>query len=281
MPITLDGAVRAAAAQLSQSFTPLLDARILCQHVTGFDHGEMIAQGAAPLPDVINDQYKALITRRANGEPIAYLVGTKEFWGQSYVVTPDVLIPRADSETLVSAIASRREGARYVLDLGTGSGCLLGALMGVFTGAIGLGVDRSLGAACIAARNMQRLGFSSRTQIINGSWLQAVGRRFDIIVSNPPYIAPDEQSGLPVDVRDFEPAIALFSDEDGRADYRHLLAVADRALCPQGLFVLEIGDGQAGFLMDEAQAQFPTAQSSIVPDLAGQPRALVIDKAKR
>ncbi|MEL6379816.1 MAG: peptide chain release factor N(5)-glutamine methyltransferase [Pseudomonadota bacterium] len=281
MGTTLDTAIRAAAARLANSTTPMLDARVLGQRVTGFSHEQLIANGPAPLsPDQLA-HFENLIARRETGEPIAYILGTREFWGDDYIVTPDVLIPRADSETLITAAQNRRRDPGRILDLGTGSGCLLGAMMRVFPVALGMGVDRVGAAAQIARRNMAKLRLTDRTQIIIGSWLDAVAGPFDIIVSNPPYISPAQAETLPVDVRGFEPASALFSDKEGRADYEALFAGMGPALAPDGLLVIEIGDGQDDFLVDAARAAFSGAACAVEPDLAGLPRALVVDCATR
>ena len=244
--------------------------------VTGFDEASLIEKANSLLPSDLGTDYWILIERRKTCEPIAYILGEREFWGKTYRVTPDVLIPRPDSETLVAGVLRRRKTADTILDLGTGSGCLLGALVSEYHNAIGIGVDASAGATHIASHNMRALHIANRTLILQSDWLTAVSGSFDIIVTNPPYIDQHEAAGLCADVREHEPASALFSPQQGRSDYQTILDHVGAHLNPGGLLAVEIGDGQSDFLTAYARTRFAATSIELDHDLAGRPRALLI-----
>jgi release factor glutamine methyltransferase len=218
-----------------------------------------------------------MVRRREMREPIAYILGAKEFWSLPLEVGPAVLIPRPESESLVEAALGRiggRAAPCRLLDLGTGSGCLLLALLSELPQAIGLGVDLSPDALEIARRNTERLGLTARARFMQGSWGRGLGDRFDLIVSNPPYVGSGQLDGLEPEVRAFEPAIALSAGPDGLAAYRSLIPDCARLLEPNGALVLEIGQGQG-----DAVARILAAHGFRVaerrPDLAGIERCLV------
>jgi release factor glutamine methyltransferase len=210
-------------------------------------------------------------------EPLSRVLGVREFWGLDFALSPETLDPRPESETIIEAVLARlpeRGRAWRILDLGTGSGCLLLALLSEFPAASGFGVDLAFGAAAAARRNAARLGLADRASFVVGDWTAALAGRFDVVVANPPYIASAAIAGLPREVRDFDPRRALDGGSDGLDSYRALLAGLPRLLASGGIFAGEIGHGQ-----DRAVAALIAASGlaidAIIPDLAGIPRCVV------
>lgn len=225
------------------------------------------------LDDPTPATFAPLVARRLNHEPIAYITGTRAFWTIELQVGPGVLVPRADSETLIEA-AVKHFGARApatILDLGTGPGTLLLAALDQWPGATGLGVDASERALELAKANAERLDMAGRAEFRSGDWADGIDERFDLILANPPYIGTSET--LPAEVRDHEPAAALFAGHDGLDDYRRIVPQLPRLIAPGGAAILEIGSAQA-----EAVTALLAAQGLSIAlrrDLGGNPRALV------
>ncbi len=239
MPVT--DAVRIAAARLQPvSATPRLDAELLMAHALGIGREELLLGGDRAVPET----FAGLLARRAGGEPVAYIIGRRAFWTIELEVTPAVLIPRPDSETLLDAAVAHfgRTGPRTILDLGTGSGALLLAALDQWPEATGVGIDASPAALAVASRNAQRQGLANRAQLLCGGW-KGTGERFDLLLCNPPYIATSEL--LPREVADHEPAAALFAGADGLDDYRALAPLIGGQIAPQGIACVEIGASQA------------------------------------
>lgn len=264
-------AVRDAAARLAQtSETPRLDAELLMAHALGIERETLLLGGIDRPPP---HDYAALVARRAAGEPLAYIVGHRDFWTIRLGVGPGVLIPRPDSETLIEAAVDHfagTAGPARVLDLGTGSGVLLLAALAQWPAASGVGIDRSPAALAIASANAAMLGMADRAQMIEGGWGGA-GETFDLILCNPPYIGTAEP--LPRDVADHEPPSALFAGADGLDDYRAIAPLLPAQLAPGGVACIEIGSTQAA-----AVASFITSQAlraHIRRDLAGHDRCIV------
>ncbi len=281
-PVTIGGLLRWAHHEFKACETAILDARVLMKHASGLGDGDLIAREPSVLPAQKRDNFLELVARRKTGEPVAYLTGRKEFWGLAFSVSPDVLIPRGDSEALIEAGLSRRSQTSRILDLGTGTGCLVAAFLSEFTTAFGIGVDRCPRAASMARCNLRRLGFAERSAIVVADWADAlctIESPFDVIVSNPPYIPFSDRPRLPPDVRDHEPACALYSGQNGLADTEKVFRAAQRLLCDDGLLIVEAGDHAIGSLQNMAARFFPTARASVQPDLTGTPRAIVIDRA--
>jgi len=210
--------------------------------------------------------------------PVARLLDRREFWGLPFQLDPETLVPRPDTETLVAAALrwlGGRLGPLQILDLGTGSGCLLVALLHEWPDATGLGIDRSFGAARTARRNAERNGVGDRAVFAVGDWGVALGARFDLVVSNPPYIPTGDIGGLAPEVRVHDPVAALDGGADGLTAYRTILAQAGRLLRPGGTIVLEVGIGQADPVCRLAEAAALTTVE-IARDLAGIERALVL-----
>jgi len=217
----------------------------------------------------------ALVERRVRGEPIAYIIGQREFWSLDLCVTPDVLIPRPDSETLIEAAiaAIPPDAAPRILDLGTGSGALLLAALVEWPRARGVGVDRSPAALDVAVRNAAGTGLSGRAAFVAGDWAGALVGQWDLILANPPYVRDD--APLDPGVRDFEPAGALFAGADGLDAYRRIVPDLPRLLAPAGVAVVEIGHDQAAAVSALAHAAGLSAR--VRHDLAGRDRALILE----
>lgn len=262
--------LRAAAATLPGE-TARLDAEILLAHVLGLERLAMLG-GREPVGAAQAARFDTLLARRRRHEPIAYIIGQREFWSLDLRVTPDVLIPRADSETLI--VAALESGARpaTILDLGTGSGALLLAALSQWPQAWGLGVDRSAAALRVARDNAQRLGFGDRAHFVRGDWGRALGARFDLILCNPPYVEAAAELGP--DVADHEPATALFAGPDGLDAYREILPRLSGLLTDGGMAIVEFGVGQEAPLMALAAGQ--GLGTRLRHDLGGRPRALIL-----
>jgi len=253
-PGSIGGVLHAAAASLAAIGieTPRLDCRVLMAHVLGCDHAWLIGHADEPLLSASAMEFAALLERRRNHEPIAYLTGHREFWSLSFQVTPDTLIPRPDSETLIETgltlMGKHGNGAR-LLDLGTGSGCLLLALLHELPSAIGIGLDDNPRALNIAGNNAAALGLSERASFVAGSWreerLFAEAGRFELVLSNPPYIRNADMDTLAPDILRYEPEMALRAGDDGLDAYRCIARHLPSLLKPGGYFIGEFGDGQS------------------------------------
>jgi release factor glutamine methyltransferase len=264
-------ALREAALRLADiSETPRLDAELLMAHALGIGRSEMLLRQTEL---AVPEGFAALLERRRSHEPVAYITGHQAFWDLELAVTADVLIPRADSETLIDMAL---EGAvpERVLDLGTGSGALLLAALSVFPDATGIGVDASEAALAVAKGNAERLGFGNRSQWLHRSWRDAgwsdaIGR-FDLILCNPPYV--EDNADLDPMVAGHEPHSALFAGPDGLDDYRILIPQIPSLLSPNGTAIFEIGHSQAGAVHDLASSA--GLSTEMRRDLAGKPRCL-------
>ena len=275
---TRDHAMRMLAHRLKEAGlpTPALDARILVQAATGASDLEMIREPGTLMTSAEEERLASWERRRLAREPVSRILGSREFWGLPFTVTAETLDPRADSETLVeTALDLLKDIERpRLLDLGTGTGCLLLSLLHERQDASGVGVDLSEGALAVAASNASALGLSARAEFIESEWTENVEGRFDLAVSNPPYIVHGEIAGLTEEVRLHDPMLALDGGEDGLDAYRALARLLPDHLTQGGHAVVELGAGQA----DAVTAIFEAAGfgvSGIVPDLAGIPRALV------
>ena len=237
----------------------------------------MLRDRAAPVDPA---DFEPLIARRLAHEPLALILGRREFWSLDVAVSPATLIPRPDSETLIEAALAMFAGRpppRRVLDLGTGTGCLLLAALSEFSAAFGVGVDRSAAAASLAAQNAAALGMGNRAAFLCGDWAGALDCRFDLILCNPPYIAESDFAELMPEVALYEPRTALDGGPDGYSAYRALIADLSRLITPHGAAILELGVGQAEIVTKLAQeAGFTASQRH---DLAGITRALVLKSA--
>lgn len=221
--------------------------------------------------------FRMMVDRRAAREPLGYILGWQEFWSLRFACSPDTLIPRADSETLIeAALEARPGGVSRILDLGTGTGCLLLAALSEFTGAWGVGVDRNPAAASLAWRNAGALGLQRRCAMAGADWAAPLRGRFDLVLSNPPYIPSGAVSGLMPEVSRFEPMQALDGGADGLAAYRAILESLPGLLAAGGLAVLELGLGQGEQVRALAEST-GFRRMNARRDLGGIERALVIE----
>lgn len=228
--------------------TPQREARLLLAHVLELDATELALAPDRPVEAGEAARFADAVDRRAGHEPFAYITGRRDFWTLELEVSSDTLIPRPDTETLVETalkIVGHGHAPIRILDLGTGTGAILLALLAELPRAEGLGVDVSDGALAIARRNALRAGTGDRVRFSKSSWWSHVPGEFDLIVSNPPYIPSREIAELDADVRDFEPRLALDGGPDGLAAYRAILSVAAQRLAPNGAVLFEVGAGQA------------------------------------
>ena len=230
-----------AVIQLADSESPKLDAEVILCSLLEKDRSYLFTWDDKVMADDIISRFSALITRRQAGEPVAHILGFREFWSLELEVSPDTLIPRPDTEVLVEqALACMPADACQVLDLGTGTGAIALALASESPQAIVTAVEYQQGAAALARRNAQRCGFD--VTVLQGSWFTplAANQRFDVIVSNPPYIERNDPHLAMGDVR-FEPLTALVADDDGLADLKHIISQGYQFLNPGGWLLVEHG----------------------------------------
>ena len=271
-------AVADASRRLAQAGTdaPRLSARLLLAKAMDVPAGEY-AFGAAPVTSDAQTRLDAYIARRIGREPMAYILGHKEFWGIDFLVGPGVLIPRPETETLIEELLREvpdRSRSMDILDLGTGSGCLIVAALVMFQNAKGTGIDSSADALGWARRNVALHGLQSRCEPRLLDWRDEIDVRSDVILANPPYIGHGAMAALPADIARYEPATSLLGGQDGLDAFRNLAPRIAKTLKRDGVALLEIGHGQ-----DEAvQAMLLAAGLEvrrIVADLAGIPRCVV------
>jgi release factor glutamine methyltransferase len=248
--VRIDDLLKHAAARLAEAGIDgaAREARLLLQEAAGIPVASQIAFPERAIEAAALTRFKELAARRARREPMAHILGRREFWSLSFEVSADTLDPRPDSETLVEAVLEQvadRSAPLRLLDFGAGTGCLLLALLLELPSATGLGVDVSPTALAVARRNADALGLGARAAFRQGDWDEGIAPAFDIVLSNPPYIPSGEIDALQPEVAAFEPRLALDGGTDGLAAYRRLLPAAERLLTAGGLAAFEVGSGQA------------------------------------
>jgi release factor glutamine methyltransferase len=274
-PAIAEARARLAAAGIEAAG---LDARLLAAHVFDCGVGVLIGRPERPIDEAESTRFEAAVRRRLDHEPLAYILGDREFWSLSLRVTRDTLIPRPETETVVEAALAwhgQRGGPVRIVDLGTGSGCLLLALLAELPEAWGVGVDRSEPALAVAQDNAERLGVADRASFVCADWATALAGGFDLVVCNPPYIADGEWAELAPDVREFEPSLALRAGADGLAAYRAILPDLPRLVAANGAAFLELGGANAHEVSGLAATAGMQA-AGITRDLAGRPRCLQV-----
>lgn len=260
--------------------TPDLDARLLLQHATGLSREALILRADEEVRAPVRARFEALIARRAAGVPVSRLMGRRAFFGLDLAIGPATLDPRPDTETLVEAVLARAGGGARprILDLGTGSGAILIALLAALPGARGTGTDISAAALMVARANAQRAGLGGRAGFVLSDWAARGLPRADILVSNPPYIARGELPGLAREVRRHDPRRALDGGADGLAAYRAIARALPRLARPGALVALECGHTQTAAvtrILARAGAEVRGRGLGTVRDLAGRPRVVV------
>lgn len=272
--MTVAEALREAAARLGAvSDTARLDAELLMAETLGISRSDLLLRQTG---DAVPDGFEPLVQRRLAHEPVAQILGRKEFYGREFIVGRAVLTPRADSETIVEAALEAVPAPRRVLDLGTGSGALLLTLLAERPESQGIGIDASAAALAVAAVNAEALGVGGRAQMLHRDWNESGWRDglgcFDLVLANPPYV--EEGAQLAPSVIDYEPAAALFAGPEGLDDYRAIVPQLPALLAPDGVAVFEIGPTQADAVAGlAAEAGFT---SELRRDLANRPRALIL-----
>lgn len=254
------------------------DARLLLADLLGCDVSTVIAWPERALEASVAAAFEARIRRRAAREPVARILGVREFWSLPFLLAPETLDPRPDSELLVAALLERVsdwQAPLQVLDLGSGSGCLLLALLSELPQARGLGIDCSPAAVAMAARNADALGLAERAHFRVGDWCTGLEQTFDLLLCNPPYIPAAEIDALEPEVAGWEPRAALNGGADGLDPYRVVVPQLDRLLTASGMAVFEHGPGQAGAIAGLLQ-DTERWQWQVLLDLAGRERALLI-----
>jgi release factor glutamine methyltransferase len=279
---TVEEARRALAANLKSGgiTSAELDARLLLGDVLGLDLTGMIVAGGQRLRSGEAQRVEEFMQRRLDGEPVARILGVKEFWGLPLQLSAATLVPRPDTETVVEfalEISAGEHGGqpRRILDIGTGSGAILLALLSEWREASGVGTDISPAALKTARHNAARLGFASRAMFVACNYTAALSGTFDLIVSNPPYVCSADIAELDREVRNFDPRHALDGGVDGLDAYREIIVESARLLAPGGTLIVEAGSGQSGLISQMmAVVSGLTAVRPPKADLAGIPRAV-------
>jgi release factor glutamine methyltransferase len=256
------------------------DARILLAHALG--HANPLAlPPAAPMPDRVLARFEELWRQRLTGVPVQHLVGEWDFFGRAFRVDARGLVPRPETEVLVLQAIGAAPGARRILDLGTGSGILAVTLLKELPAARAVALDASLDALALARENALALGVQSRLWLTASDWMTALGHaQFDLVVSNPPYLARAEQEFLSRTVADHDPDLALYGGDDGLESIRRLLDAVPRALAPGGPFLFEIGYGQARDVEREVHARPSWRFEGMAADLSGIPRVIRLRRSE-
>jgi release factor glutamine methyltransferase len=280
--VTIGEALAETAARLAAA--GLADCRAEARRLTalalGVDAAFVLGYPERSMPPAARERLCDLTTRRARHEPFSRLRGMREFWSLNFALSPETLDPRPDSETLIEAAIETLPADRLlkIVDFGTGSGCLLLALLSELPLAWGLGIDLSPGAVATARRNAAALGLAERARFAAADWGEALGGTVDVILANPPYIPGDEIRSLAPEVAEYDPRLALDGGADGLAAYRRLAPAAERLLKPTGYGFFEFGAGQAAAVA-EIMAGVGLAVSDTRRDLAGIERCLIVTAA--
>ena len=283
MGLTYDALVRDTAVALTAAGidNARFEARLLLSHAAQLPIETLISRGRDAVPPALEERLRTLTARRIRREPMAYILGEREFWGLPFKVSPAVLVPRPDSETVIEvalSLLADRARAWHLLDLGLGSGCLLLTLLKELPNARGVGLDVSQEALAVAQANADALGVADRARLLQGDWREEgwtrpLGGPFDLVVSNPPYIAGGAIDGLMPEVSRYEPRLALDGGPDGLAPYRVLAGAAPQLLAPEAHLVVELGEGQ----VPDIKRVFESAGLRVAPpvrDLGGIERVL-------
>ncbi len=272
---TIATAIRDGAIRLQGiAENPRLEARLLLAHALALTQNDLIRHADRPIDP---NAFEMMLGRRVAREPLAFIVGHREFWSMDFKVSTATLIPRPDSETLVEAAIeafANRRPPRRIIDLGTGTGCLLLALLKEFPSAFGIGLDVGTDAAALARDNAARNGLAKRSGFFVGEWTKSVSGRFDLVVSNPPYIPGSDINDLMPEVACHESRQALDGGADGCDAYRWILPNLKNHLEPGGVAILELGAGQANYV--KVLAGEAGLAASVRVDLANLPRAIIL-----
>jgi release factor glutamine methyltransferase len=248
--VRIDALLKEAASRLAEAGIDgaAREARLLLQAAADIPVSTQIAFPERRIDPAALSGFAELVARRTRREPMAHILGRREFWSLTFKVTADTLDPRPDSETLVHAVLDQvpdRSAPLQLVDFGTGTGCLLLSLLRELPNAMGLAIDASAGALAVAGENARTLGLAERASFRQGNWDDGIDPAFDLVLSNPPYIPSGDIAALQPEVASFEPRLALDGGADGLEAYRCLAPAAARLLAPDGLAAFEVGSGQA------------------------------------
>jgi len=281
--LTLYEALARARARLAEAgiseADASLDVDLYARTILGWDKARLLIEQQSPVPGPLEPTLSEWIERRILREPTAYIIGHREFWGLDFTVTPAVLIPRPETESIVDegvALARALPSPRLA-DIGTGSGCIAVALARELPGARFVATDVSEGALAVARANAERHGVADRIEFVATSYLDGVEGGFDVITANPPYVRDGDKPGLSQDVR-HEPDVALFGGTEGLRDIGGVLAAASASLLPGGWLVMEFGYGQEPGVERLVSMQTALRLHRVQPDLQGIPRTAIIQR---
>jgi len=282
---TLEALVSAARRRLItagiDAHDTALDAEVLARYALSWDRAQYLSRARDPLPPTFDQDFDLLIRRRCRREPVAQIIGRKEFWGLDITVTPDVLIPRPESELLIEttlALLQDRSAPWYLADVGTGSGCLAVALASELIHARVTATDLSPAALSVAKRNATQHGVVNRVSFHHTRTLNAMPGPYDLIVSNPPYVPKSEMASLAPEIKQYEPESALCGGQDGLDPARELIPAARSRLRPGAWLVMEIGTGQDTAVSKIVALEPDLSLVDIGKDLSGTLRAVVIQR---
>jgi release factor glutamine methyltransferase len=250
---------------------------LLLEAATGLSRTDLLLRPQTELSAEVEAIYLHLVTRRAGREPVARILGQREFWGLPFSLSPATLDPRPDSEVLIEAALQYAPQAKRLIDLGTGTGCLLAALLSELPEASGVAVDMNPHALETARQNLTALELETRAEFLLSNWWECVQGQYDLIISNPPYLTSAEVANAQPEVRLHDPALALDGGVDGLAAYRTLLEKADLYMAPGAIFILELGHGQ-GPAVSALASENGLKVNEIKADYGGVPRALVLSQ---
>lgn len=284
LPVTIQSLLNEGGRKLRLAGldTPDLDSRLLLSHISGLPHAQLLSRDQQPLDETLCSKFDELLNRRLNHEPISRILGRREFWTYELKLSPDTLDPRPDTETLIEFVVKffhdKRQEPLRILDLGSGSGAILCALLAEFPNAKGLGIDISPGACETARQNLSETGLDRRGEIRSGDWADGILQNaevghFDIVVSNPPYIPTGELARLAPEVRLFDPHIALDGGADGLDAFRSITAAIGYILATGGLLAFEIGMDQGDAVREIMQCG-NLIDAGEMRDIAGHIRVL-------
>jgi release factor glutamine methyltransferase len=267
---------RFVVAGISQRLATL-DAEVLARQALGWDKARFLAEQHERATSTFVLKYEPLVARRERREPVPYILGLHEFWGLDLEVGPDVLIPRPETELIVEETLALvgKDGGPLIVDVGTGSGCLAIALAREIPRARVVATDVSRYALGVARRNAERHGVSHRIAFLEASFLDGFDDEADVIVANPPYVPSIAEPGLSPEVRDYEPAVAVFGGEDGLEALRSIVTTAAAKLTPGGWLVMEFGYGQDDSVSSLIEATAGLDRVKVRHDLQGIPRTVI------
>jgi release factor glutamine methyltransferase len=261
-----------------QRLDAAIDASVLARHALGWDRATLLARGREAPPPAFAESYGAFVARRAAHEPVAMIMGVREFWGLDFEVNPDVLVPRPETELIVEeALGAFPDPPQRIVDVGTGTGCLAIALSREFRHARVVATDISPAALEVARRNAAHHGAEARVSFVCTSFLSGIGGAVDLIVSNPPYVPDNAAPALPPEVVRHEPHTALFGGHDGLSPIREIIGTAATRLTPRGRLILEFGYGQEEDVT-ELGVKAGWNVIEVRQDLQGIPRVIVFGR---